>query len=237
MAHVCCAIRGGKGHVEVDCGGHGGDKTTCGDVKENEGPDKGSTSGNDMASQSPPLPATTPRWAHRSTPFSLPRTDEGIVMQSLYAVLTPLLSGVEKEWHKFFRSHFDLEYENRKSSSMHALEDCVREVLLEWGYSDTSEGVAGLSQGEGAPRSDTPPEFEEDAGGSTMSQEAKARSEISPKRLSGHGASLLAATLNLYSFLGVHSCCCLMAPPAAGKTTVWRVSAEDLEWNMKLWLC
>ncbi|KAK8381811.1 hypothetical protein O3P69_015079 [Scylla paramamosain] len=159
--------------------------------------------------------AATQRWMHHPTPFSLPRTDEGVVMHALYVVVTPLLSGVDKEWRRFFRGHFDLEYASRESL-LQEMEECLREVLLECGYGETHEVVACLEQGGGAPSHE-----EHAEGGST-------RKQTSSKNLSTHGGTLLAAALNLYSVLAVHGCCCLRAPPATGKTTVWRVLAAAM---------
>ena len=222
MARVCCGIRRSNGGYEAVFKEYDGGKTSYSDIVQNGRRDEGSTLEKNMVNPSPSLHADIPRWTHPCTPFSLPRSDEGVVMQALYVVLTPMLSSVEKEWCRFFCSHFDLEYENHETA-VRVMEECVRELLLECGYGD-------------APRSETLSKLEDPEEGSTKPQNARTRSETSPERLSGYGAFLLAATLNLYSLLCVHGCCCLKAPPAAGKTTVWRVSALDYGCNVNLGL-
>ena len=196
MARVCSDIKHSKGRGETFLDGRGGGECHGGSTSESNMTD--------------PL-ATTQRQTHQPTPFSLPQTDEGVVMQALYVVVTPLLSGVDKEWRRFFRRHFDLEYASRESPPLE-MEECLREVLLECGYGETPQETPCLAQEEGA--SSQKEHGEGDSG----------RKETSSKNLSGHGNILLAAALNLYSVLAVHGCCCLTAPPAAGKTTVWRVS-------------
>ncbi|XP_045137890.1 uncharacterized protein LOC123520073 [Portunus trituberculatus] len=188
----------------------------CSDIRCSMGHDEAFLGGSDGGESNMTNPwAGTQRRTHRTTPFLLPQTNEGIVMQALYVVVTPLLSGADKEWHRFFRSHFDLEYASCESP-LQEMEECLREVLLECGYGETPQVVACLNQEEGAP------DQEEHAEGGS------ARKETSSKNLSRHGDILLAAALNLYSVLSVHGCCCLRAPPAAGKTTVWRVLAAAM---------
>lgn len=222
-ARVCCNIRCGEDQAE-DMSIH----STCGDVEGS-----GGTNGNGMAQSStgyasPSSLVTTPRWMFRSTPYSLPQTDEGVVIQALYVVLTPLLSDVEEEWHKFFGNHFNLHDVKDIDATVHEVEACLREVLLEWGYGDTCEGEASLKMGEGVHLPEGPLEYEEGEEKSGKSQHIEAGSEVSCKKLSRCGTSLLSAALHLHSLLALHGCCCIRAPPAAGKTTVWRVSIANM---------
>lgn len=188
-----------------------------------EGDGDGTARSSTADSAPPPLVATS-RWTLRPTPYSLPRTDEGVIIQALYVVLTPLLNNVEEEWHKFFATLFNLHEAEDGDAAAQGVEECLREVLLEWGYGDAPEGEASLTQGEDIHPPEASLKNEEGEDTSAKSHQTAAGSEERCRRLSGRGAFLLTAALHLHSLLTVNGCCCLMGPPAAGKTTVWRVS-------------
>lgn len=222
MARVCCNIRSGESRAEEDISGG----TYAGSDVDGRGKVDGDQSTQSItADSSPPPLVATPRWMFSPTPYSLPRTDEGVIIQALYVVLTPLLNDVEEEWHKFFSTHFNLHESGDGDAAVHGgVEECLREVLLEWGYGDTPEEKASLTPREDIQPPEAPQKHEEGEDNSTNSHQIKKGSEGSCRKLSSRGASLLTAALHLHSLLTVHSCCCLKGPPAAGKTTVWRVS-------------
>lgn len=220
-ARVCRTIRSGGGHAEEDTSGGSHEVTACSGVEgSGEGGSDGATRSNTADLTLPPV-ASTPASTLHPTPYALPRTDEGVIMHALYIVLTPLLNIVEDEWHKFFATHFSLREAEDGGTAAQGLEGCLREVLLEWGYGDAPDG-------EGQGGDIDPPEesltHEEGEDSSAQSHKIEARSEGRCRKLSGRGTSLLTAALHLHSLLTVSGCCCLMGPPAAGKTTVWRVS-------------
>ncbi|XP_042865646.1 uncharacterized protein LOC122249110 [Penaeus japonicus] len=83
------------------------------------------------------------------------RSDEDIVTQALYAVISPLLSEKEDLWRREFNKIFELEDadDHKGSPGTCDLEVAVKQVLLEWGYGDEDDSFLG---GESKPAYEMP---------------------------------------------------------------------------------
>ncbi|XP_068222067.1 dynein axonemal heavy chain 6-like [Palaemon carinicauda] len=194
----------------------------------------------------------TPLWM-RHPILSPLLTDEEILTQALYAVLTPLLSEREKEWRQIFRKNFNLLEEEQSENTFGTtdIEKTIKRVLLEWGFSKEIINFIGnrenvLERQDSCPSDialipqednddDAPCITEEGMLGiqdslKEMSQESD--EEEQAQELSDYGESILRAALHMYSLLNIHHSCCIMAPSGVGKSTVWKVLSESLN---RLW--
>nr|XP_045596391.1 uncharacterized protein LOC123757045 [Procambarus clarkii] len=269
-ARVCCDIRSavrGPSGITTDVAilrpnrlGHSGTTNVTGAEITQLKPVPGgeSKSGADGKNLKETITDTAKPSSATSVRLQLPRssqqlTDQEIVTQALYAVLTPLLSSRELEWHRVFTNIFDIEetVDNEGSSEDSEIEESVREVLLEWGYGSQEylESRDNLEPGKGLISDINVGYFNkahadkgngcydqveitdvEESNGPGEQKSGTDRERIA--KLSSHGASLLKAALHMYSILAIHHCCCITAPSGAGKSTVWKVLAESLN---RLW--
>ncbi|XP_066941287.1 cytoplasmic dynein 2 heavy chain 1-like [Macrobrachium rosenbergii] len=196
----------------------------------------------------------TPLWM-RHPILSPLLTDEEIITQALYAVLTPLLSEREKEWRQAFVKIFDSQEEQHPENTFGTTDigKMVKRVLLEWGYNKEITSLFGnrdnvLERQDSCPSDialipqednddDVPCITEEGMLGiqeslKEVSQESVAAEEEHLQELSSHGECILRAALHMYSLLAIHHSCCIMAPSGVGKSTVWKVLSESLN---RLW--
>lgn len=180
------------------------------------------------------------------------RSDEDIVTQALYAVISPLLSEKEDLWRREFNKIFELEYadDHKGSPGTCDLEVAVKQVLLEWGYGDEDDSFLGgeskpayempdgsdiikaTQEGQQMIAEDTADEKETEEvpkeEGNKETEEVLGRKE---EELSNHGSSIMNAALHMYSLLIIHHCCCIMAPSGTGKSVVWKVKENQFQYR------
>lgn len=198
-----------------------------------------------ITSSARPSSAAASIWM-RHPIYSRLLTDEEIITQALYAVMTPLISNREEEWRRVFESIFNIEeiQDHKRSLDISEIEWSVREVLIERGYGDdedtvTAENLHNLKGSRpDVNTTDVDIAQENEIISNTSNEEENAKSEgtdhyrlrgpatektSTQKGLSSYGMSLLMAALHMYSLLTIHHCCCITAPSGAGKSTVWKV--------------